>query len=46
MGWCDTKFSTTEQTRKEKANIEDQLHTEMDELEVSIAKLPEDNYAC
>merc|ERR1719326_2823480 len=40
-GWCDTELSTNEQTRKEKTQAVETLHTEIDELEASIAKLTE-----
>jgi len=41
-GWCDTKLSTNEQTRKEKTEAVETLHAEIDQLEASIAKLTED----
>merc|ERR1719277_1750830 len=41
-GWCDTELSTNEQTRKEKTEVVETLHAEIDELEASIAKLTED----
>merc|ERR1719473_1141776 len=40
-GWCDTELSTNEQTRKEKTTAVETLHSEIDELEASIAKLTE-----
>merc|ERR1719456_625281 len=36
-GWCDTELSTNEQTRKEKTTAVETLHSEIDELEASIA---------
>merc|ERR1740121_2327307 len=41
-GWCDTELSTNEQTRKEKTEVVEVLHAEIDQLEASIAKLTED----
>jgi len=41
-GWCDTELSTNEQTRKEKTEAVETLHSEIDQLEASIAKLTED----
>jgi chromosome segregation ATPase len=41
-GWCDTELSTNEQTRKEKTTAVETLHSEIDELEASVAKLTED----
>merc|ERR1711966_110394 len=41
-GWCDTELSTNEQTRKEKTAAVETLHSEIDELEASLAKLTED----
>jgi len=38
-GWCDTELSTNEQTRKEKTEAVESLHSEIDEFEASIAKL-------
>jgi cell division septum initiation protein DivIVA len=38
-GWCDTELSTNEQTRKEKTEAVETLHSEIDELEASISKL-------
>merc|ERR1719163_1623528 len=40
--WCDTELSTNEQTRKEKTSQAETLHSEIDELEASIAKLTQD----
>lgn len=40
-GWCDTELSTNEQTRKEKTEVVETLHAEIDQLEASIAKLTE-----
>jgi len=41
-GWCDQELSTNEQTRKEKTAGVEALHSQIDELEASIAKLTED----
>jgi len=41
-GWCDTELATNEQTRKEKTEAVEILHSEIDQLEASIAKLTED----
>jgi len=41
-GWCDTELSTNEQTRKEKTQAVEVLHSEIDQLQASIAKLTED----
>merc|ERR1719389_1126037 len=41
-GWCDTEFSTNEQTRKEKTAAVETLHAEIDELSASIAKLTQE----
>ena len=38
-GWCDTELGTNEQTRKEKTNAVETLHSEIDELTATIAKL-------
>jgi len=38
-GWCDTELSTNEQTRKEKTEVVETLHAEIDELEATISKL-------
>jgi prefoldin subunit 5 len=38
-GWCDTELGTNEQTRKEKTNAVETLHSEIDELSATIAKL-------
>merc|ERR1719386_240437 len=38
-GWCDTELSTNEQTRKEKTELVETLHSDIDGLEASIAKL-------
>ena len=35
-GWCDTELSTNEQTRKEKTEVVERLHAEIDELQASI----------
>ena len=37
-GWCDTEPSTEEKTRKEKTQLVETLHAEIDELQASIAK--------
>ena len=36
---CDTELGTNEQTRKEKTNAVETLHSEIDELTATIAKL-------
>jgi len=41
-GWCDQELSTNEQTRKKKTAGVEALHSQIDELEASIAKLTED----
>jgi len=41
-GWCDKELATNEQTRKEKTEVLETLHAEIDELEASIAKLHEE----
>lgn len=41
-GWCDKELATNEQTRKEKTQAVETLHSEMDELEASIAKISEE----
>jgi hypothetical protein len=41
-GWCDTELGTNEQIRKEKTDMVETLHAEIDELNASIAKLTED----
>merc|ERR1719271_68219 len=41
-GWCDTELATNEQTRKEKTDAVETLHSEIDQLTASIAKLSED----
>jgi DNA repair exonuclease SbcCD ATPase subunit len=38
-GWCDTELGTNEQTRKEKTNAVETLHSEIDELTATISKL-------
>jgi len=37
-GWCDTELATNEQTRKEKTDAVETLHSEIDQLKASIAK--------
>merc|ERR1719270_1840018 len=44
-GWCDTELSTNEQTRKEKTEAVELMHSEIDLLEASVAKLKEDSAA-
>jgi cell division septum initiation protein DivIVA len=39
--WCDAELATNEQTRKEKTEAVELLHTEIDELQASIAQLAE-----
>jgi len=41
-GWCDTELGTNEQIRKEKTDMVESLHAEIDLLDASIAKLTED----
>ena len=41
-GWCDTELATNEQTRAEKTEGVETLHSEIDELEAHIAKLSEE----
>jgi len=41
-GWCDTELATNEKTRKEKTDEVETLHSEIDELTASIAKLGEE----
>jgi hypothetical protein len=41
-GWCDTELGTNEQIRKEKTDMVETLHAEIDVLDASIAKLTED----
>jgi peptidoglycan hydrolase CwlO-like protein len=40
--WCDAELSTNEQVRKEKTEMVEQLHAEIDELKAIIAKLTEE----
>merc|ERR1719453_2655449 len=40
--WCDTELGTNEQTRSEKTETVETLHSEIDRLEASIAKLTEE----
>merc|ERR1719272_109844 len=40
-GWCDTELGTNEQTRKEKTDSVETLHSEIDSLNSSITKLTE-----
>merc|ERR1719460_535850 len=40
-GWCDQELATNEQTRKEKTEAVEVLHSEIDELQASIAQLTE-----
>jgi len=41
-GWCDTEMGTNEKTRKEKTDAVETLHSEIDELTASNAKLTEE----
>merc|ERR1719335_1285415 len=41
-GWCDKELATNEHTRKEKTDAVDTLHSEIDELTASNAKLTEE----
>ena len=41
-GWCDTELGTNEQIRKEKTDVVESLHAQIDELNAAIAKLTED----
>jgi prefoldin subunit 5 len=41
-GWCDTELGTNEATRKEKTEAVETLHSTIDGLEASIAKLGQD----
>merc|ERR1719198_1915972 len=41
-GWCDHELSTNEQTRKEKTDDVETLHSEIDSLTSSISKLNEE----
>jgi cell division septum initiation protein DivIVA len=40
--WCDAELSTNEQVRKEKTEMVEKLHAEIDELKAKIAKLQEE----
>merc|ERR1719421_599408 len=40
-GWCDGELATNEQTRKEKTEAVEVLHSEIDELQATIAQLTE-----
>merc|ERR1719420_965802 len=40
-GWCDQELATNEQTRKEKTEAVEVLHSEIDELQATIAQLTE-----
>jgi cell division septum initiation protein DivIVA len=40
--WCDAELSTNEQVRKEKTDMVEKLHAEIDELKAKIAKLKEE----
>jgi len=44
-GWCDSELATNEQTRREKTKAVELMHSEIDLLEASIAKLKEDSAA-
>jgi len=41
-GWCDTELATNEHTRKSKAARVEELRSEIDELNASVAKLTEE----